>query len=211
MLPPAPSVPDFAAALARVVELRDHFDAHRPQFMADAFKEAEARDQFITPLFEFLGWDVRNTARCSVYEKDVVIEQRENIAGAARSADYSFRRPARTSRPSSSRPRNPASTSAMTPTATRPSSTAGTRRPRSSSSPISSNSSSWTPAPNPTNPTLPAQVLCTHGAYFYQDCRDPDKFAELWGLFARHHVAAGSLDKAATPLNILAKEESLLA
>ena len=85
--------PDFATAHARVIALCDHFDARRAEIMAAGYKEDAARHEFITPFFEALGWDVRNTAHRSVYEKDVVTEKREDIAGTARSADYAFRRP----------------------------------------------------------------------------------------------------------------------
>ena len=87
------SIPDFTTAHARVCALCDHFDARRGEIMAAGYKEDAARHEFISPFFEALGWDVRNTAHRSVYEKDVVTEKREDIAGTARSADYAFRRP----------------------------------------------------------------------------------------------------------------------
>jgi hypothetical protein len=48
------------AAPERVDERVEAFERHREQLKRSAFGETEVRVQFINPLFEALGWDVRN-------------------------------------------------------------------------------------------------------------------------------------------------------
>ena len=192
--------PDFAAAHAEVIALCDHFDAERPAFTDPSYKEAEARAQFITPLFKALGWDVDNTAHRSVYEKDVVVEKRQDIAGHALSADYAFRRPG-------------SHLTAFFVEAKKPGS--DIRNHQDCYQAVQYGWNAKTPLVVLTNFAqlfvLDARsepdkgnslrfILRQGGAYASRDFRDPDKFAELWGLLSRASVADGSLDKAAAAL-----------
>ncbi len=195
-----PATPDFAAAHSQVIALCDHFDARCAEIMAPGYKEDTTRNEFITPFFEALGWDVRNTAHRSVYEKDVVTEKRENIAGTARSADYAFRRPG-------------THLTAFFVEAKKPK--VDIRNHDSCHQAVLYGWNASTPlvfltdfeqllvldarsCPDKTDATR--HILPEHGSYTYADYRDPEKFAELWGLLARAHVAAGSLDQAAAAL-----------
>ena len=199
MTPPGAS-PDFATAHARVCELCDHFDARRAEIMAAGYKEDAARNEFITPFFEALGWDVRNTAHRSVYEKDVVTEKREDIAGTARSADYAFRRPG-------------THLTAFFVEAKKPS--VDIRGNAECYQAVLYGWNASTPLTvltgfeqllildarsEPDKSNASRHVLKQHGSYTCKDYRDPEKFAELWGLLARENVAGGSLDKAAAAL-----------
>ena len=194
------AAPDFAAAHAQVIALCDHFDARHAEIMAPGYKEDTTRNEFITPFFEALGWDVRNTAHRSVYEKDVVTEKRENIDGTARSADYAFRRPG-------------THLTAFFVEAKKPK--VDIRNHDSCHQAVLYGWNASTPlvvltdfeqflildarsCPDKTDATR--HILRQHGSYTYADYRDPEKFAELWGLLARAHVAAGSLDQAAAAL-----------
>jgi hypothetical protein len=184
---------DFDSAHARVRELCDHFDARRDEIMAAGYKEDAARNEFITPFFEALGWDVRNTAHRSVYEKDVV-------TGTARSADYAFRRPG-------------THLTAFFVEAKKPS--VDIRGNAECYQAVLYGWNASTPLvvltdfeqflildarSEPHLDTASRHVLRQHGSYGYKDYRDAEKFAEIWGLLAREHVAAGSLDKAAAAL-----------
>ncbi len=198
---PAPSSSaEFVAAHAAVCALCDHFDSERDVFTGDAYKEAEARVQFITPFFKALGWDVDNAARRSVYEKDVVIEKREIVADHALSADYAFRRPG-------------SHLTAFFVEAKKPA-----RDIRNHQDCYQAVQYGW-------NAKIPLVVLTNFaqlfvldaraepdkenstrfilrqgGTYASRDYRDADRFAELWGLLGRSSVGAGSLDKAAAAL-----------
>ena len=177
--------PDFATAHARVIALCDHFDARRAEIMAAGYKEDAARHEFITPFFEALGWDVRNTAHRSVYEKDVVTEKREDIAGTARSADYAFRRPG-------------THLTSFFVEAKKPSVDIRSHGPCYQAVLYGWNAS--TPLvvltdfeqflildarSRPDKSNAARHVLREHGSYTYADYRDPGKFAEIWGLLAR--------------------------
>jgi hypothetical protein len=48
----------FDLAHRKVKELCDHFDARRSEVFAPGYQEATARAEYITPLFEALGWDI---------------------------------------------------------------------------------------------------------------------------------------------------------
>ena len=197
----APSDPaEFAAAHVAVCALCDHFDAERAHFTGADYKEAEARVQFITPFFKALGWDVDNTAHRSVYEKDVVIEKRQDVAGHALSADYAFRRPG-------------SHLTAFFVEAKKPGH--DIRNHQDCYQAVQYGWNAKTPLvvltnfaqlfvldaraePDKENSTR--FILRQGGAYASRDYRDPERFAELWGLLARPSVAAGSLDKAAAAL-----------
>ena len=198
--PPVPAASSFADAHAAVRALCDHFDAHRADFTDPAYKEANARVQFITPFFKALGWDVDNTAHRSVYEMDVVVEKRQDIAGHALSADYAFRRPG-------------SHLTAFFVEAKRPGHDIGTSQDCYQAVQYGWNAK--TPLvvltnfaqlfvldarsePDKENSTR--FILRHGGTYASRDYRDPEKFAELWGLLARENVAAGSLDRAAAAL-----------
>ncbi len=63
------------------------FQAHSSDYMAAGYSEADARAEFIDPLFIALGWDVRDDASLGPKNRQVLREQSE-IAGKS---DYAFR------------------------------------------------------------------------------------------------------------------------
>jgi hypothetical protein len=214
MAAPNDSPLGFTEAHRRVITLCDHFDARRHEIMAPGYKEDAARNEFITPFFEALGWDVRNTAHRSVYGKDVVTEKREDIAGTARSADYAFRRPG-------------THLTAFFVEAKKPSVDVRGHEPCYQAVLYGWNAT--TPLvvltdfeqflildarSRPDKGNASRHILRQHGSYTYADYRDSQKFAEIWGLFAREHVSTGSLDKAAAALPRLSgrlQQDDLLA
>ncbi len=74
--------------LLRLIEV---FDRNVDAYRRGAINETETRVQFIDPLFELLGWDVRNTRGYTELYKDVVHEDAVSIEGTSRAPDYSFR------------------------------------------------------------------------------------------------------------------------
>ena len=55
------------------------------------YKETQVRVEFIDPLFEALGWDVRNVKGYAELYKDVVHEDAIKVSGATKAPDYCFR------------------------------------------------------------------------------------------------------------------------
>lgn len=55
------------------------------------YAEAQLRDDFLNPFFRCLGWDLENKAGHIQNDREVEIESRTDIAGKAKRADYLFR------------------------------------------------------------------------------------------------------------------------
>ena len=71
----------------RLAELVEKFERHRGTYVRADYPESQARLDFVDPLFEALGWDVRNEAGLGPAEREVVVEQGET----AGRPDYNFR------------------------------------------------------------------------------------------------------------------------
>jgi hypothetical protein len=80
----------FEAELAALVK---KFDDHRAHYLRVDYPEPQARIDFVDPLFEALGWDVRNRAGLGPRGRDVVVELSGETAGRP---DYTFRLDGRT-------------------------------------------------------------------------------------------------------------------
>jgi hypothetical protein len=91
---------DMAAVPDDVVRLVKQFGAGEKRYTQKGYQELEARSEFIDPLFEALGWDVRNVKGAlpdqrevflenTIKRGDVIGEGIENIVG--RRPDYAFR------------------------------------------------------------------------------------------------------------------------
>jgi len=78
-------------APSNVVTLVEHFQRNIDTYKRDVYKETAARVEFIDPLFEALGWDVRNVSGYSEQYKDVVHEATLSIGGQTTAPDYCFR------------------------------------------------------------------------------------------------------------------------
>jgi hypothetical protein len=77
-------------APAKVLELVEQFGSNIDHYRASTFKETPTREQFINPLFEALGWNVRSRG-LSETEKEVVLEQSVSVGSTKKSVDYAFR------------------------------------------------------------------------------------------------------------------------
>jgi type I restriction-modification system DNA methylase subunit len=71
----------------KLEELVSKFEGRHAEYMAAGYNESQVRVDFIDPLFEALGWDVRNTAGLSWREREVVVESGRTQGRP----DYNFR------------------------------------------------------------------------------------------------------------------------
>jgi len=74
-----------------VMELVDRFRRNLDVYKHDEYKETQVRVEFIDPLFETLGWDVRNVQGHAEQYKDVIHEASLKMGGEVHAPDYCFR------------------------------------------------------------------------------------------------------------------------
>ncbi|HLW63879.1 MAG TPA: hypothetical protein VKS79_01085 [Gemmataceae bacterium] len=72
------------AAPDKVLQLVKLFEDNSDDYHAEAFKEAETRQQFINSLFKCLGWDMENESGAAEKYKDVVHEAAIKIGTATK-------------------------------------------------------------------------------------------------------------------------------
>src|SRR2546430_4373687 len=75
----------FSESLQKLVR---KFDAEKHHYLSNAYSEAQARMDFIAPLFKALGWDVENEAGLPHHEREVIVEEGETDTEGR--PDYSF-------------------------------------------------------------------------------------------------------------------------
>ncbi len=81
----------FDQGKEEVARLCQYFATNRQAFLAPGVKEAHVRQSLIDPLFESLGWDVRNTARTAPQYREVIPEDSLDVEGHQKAPDYTFR------------------------------------------------------------------------------------------------------------------------
>jgi len=81
----------YAEARSKVERLVERFTRHLDAYRRADYKEAQVRTEFIDPLFEALGWDVRNVQGYAEQYKDVIHQDAIKVGGATRAPDYCFR------------------------------------------------------------------------------------------------------------------------
>lgn len=74
-----------------VAVLCRYFTTNHQAFLAPGVKEAHVRQSLIDPLFEALGWDVRNKAMIAPQYREVVPEDSLDVEGQQKAPDYTFR------------------------------------------------------------------------------------------------------------------------
>lgn len=72
---------------SQLKSLVSKFEANKYHYLSKNYLEEEVKIDFMNPLFEALGWDVRNTKGLSPFERDVVVEKGETLGRP----DYNFR------------------------------------------------------------------------------------------------------------------------
>lgn len=82
---------DIEGAKEDIRELVEAYERRRNQYRQQAYNETEARNDFIDPFFEAIGWDVDNTAgkprQLREVKREASVEQDESI----KKPDYEFR------------------------------------------------------------------------------------------------------------------------
>jgi hypothetical protein len=83
----------FDQSKDEIARLVKHFETNRAALMASAYKEAQARQEFIDPLFIALNWDVHNQQQTAPDYREVVVEDSLEMPGheARKAPDYVFR------------------------------------------------------------------------------------------------------------------------
>jgi type I restriction-modification system DNA methylase subunit len=76
----------FAEQLQNLIK---RFEAEKQYHLSKQYSEAQARVDFITPLFRALGWDVENEAALPHHQREVIVERGESETTGR--PDYSFR------------------------------------------------------------------------------------------------------------------------
>ena len=81
----------FVESRQEVAALVRHFRTNLSRYRSPGYKEAEARQDFIDPLFMALGWDVPNRQHLSRLYKEVIFEESRDVEGSTKAPDYTFR------------------------------------------------------------------------------------------------------------------------
>lgn len=81
----------FSEGKEEIVKLCSYFKTNHKAFLAPGVKEAHVRQTLIDPLFEALGWDVRNTSMAAPQYREVVPEDSLEVEGHQQAPDYAFR------------------------------------------------------------------------------------------------------------------------
>ena len=74
-----------------VHELVDRFHSNLDAYKSGQFNEAQARVDFINPLFMALGWDIYNRQGRPETYRDVVYEAAVKVGDRTKAPDYGFR------------------------------------------------------------------------------------------------------------------------
>lgn len=75
----------------KIAKLVESFKANYDEYMSGAFNETQTRVSFINPLFEALGWDVRNEEGRAETYREVVHEESIEVGRGLKAPDMTFR------------------------------------------------------------------------------------------------------------------------
>jgi type I restriction-modification system DNA methylase subunit len=76
-----------------IQDLVRKYDANRTAYLRADYNETQLRTDFLDPLFEILGWDIKNTQGKPTNEREVLVEEalREVANSNTKKPDYTFR------------------------------------------------------------------------------------------------------------------------
>ena len=76
-----------------ISKLVEKYVADRSIYLTDHYNEAQVRSDFLDPLFELLGWDIKNKAGKPTNERDVILEEplKSGASENTKKPDYTFR------------------------------------------------------------------------------------------------------------------------
>ena len=74
-------------------DLAVKYEANRDYFLSSQYNETQLRTDFPDPLFELLGWDIKNNAGKSIVEREVILEEslKSSVYEHSKKPDYTFR------------------------------------------------------------------------------------------------------------------------
>lgn len=77
----------------QVADLISRFSQDFAYYKSDRYNETLLRSDFLDPLFELLGWDIKNTQGKSTNEREVLLEEplKANALSNTKKPDYTFR------------------------------------------------------------------------------------------------------------------------
>ena len=73
--------------------LVEKYKSNRDFYRTSNFNETQVRNEFLDPLFEALGWDIRNMSGKKTNEREVLLEEslKANAATHSKKPVYTFR------------------------------------------------------------------------------------------------------------------------
>ena len=74
-------------------KLVEKYEADRDFYLTDRYNETQVRSDFLDPLFELLGWDIKNKAGRPTNEREVILEEplKAGASENTKKPDYTFR------------------------------------------------------------------------------------------------------------------------
>ena len=74
-------------------QLIEQYEADRSYYLTDRYNETLLRSDFLDPLFELLGWDIKNRAGRPTNEREVILEEplKAGASENTKKPDYTFR------------------------------------------------------------------------------------------------------------------------
>lgn len=77
----------------QVERLISKYDADKSYYHSERYNETLLRSDFLDPLFEALGWDIKNNSGLSISEREVLLEEplKAGVAEHTKKPDYTFR------------------------------------------------------------------------------------------------------------------------
>ena len=76
-----------------IQKLVEKYEADRNMYLTDRYNETQVRSDFLDPLFELLGWDIKNKAGRPTNEREVILEEplKAGASENTKKPDYTFR------------------------------------------------------------------------------------------------------------------------
>ena len=77
----------------KIHTLVQKYEQGKEVYRTSRFYETQVRNELLDPLFEILGWDIRNIAGKNTNEREVLLEEplKANAASHTKKPDYTFR------------------------------------------------------------------------------------------------------------------------